>query len=116
MQYDGGGNGSKIVLIELAKSPADVNQKLLWETLYKVGILLPLLEHIRNGRQNTRLRCKELAAIGEPVSNNVGVFQGAALSAPLFIIYLEDAMMGNQSLNEKGRLQRRKNTAGFKNA
>ena len=49
-----------------------------------------MITHIRRGHENTTLRPKWKNVYGGGVQNNVGAFQGSSISAPLFIIYLDD--------------------------
>ena len=94
-------------LMDLTKAFDCVNRQLLWTTLYKTGIPVATIKHIKQGHQNTKLRCKDNGKYGNAVINNVGVFQGSSLSALLFIIYLEDMMQHYQSMNDKQQLPQR---------
>ena len=44
---------------------------------------------------------------GEESKNNVGVFQGSAISALMFIIYLDDMMEDYEAMNHKAKLTAR---------
>ena len=92
--------------MDLTKAFGCVNRKILWTTLYKAGLPIQLIKHIRQGNQNTVLRCKDNRTYGAPIQNNVGVFQGSALSAILFIIYLDDMVQDYQARNDQQLPQR----------
>ena len=96
-----------IILMDIAKAFGDVNRVLLWATLYKCGIPITAIQHIRGGLPKTILRHKENRTYGTPITNNVGVFQGSAISALLFIIYLDDVMQDYQAMNDNAQLPRR---------
>ena len=76
--------------------------------LYKKGLPIPIIQHIKQGRQNTKLRRKDNGTYGPPTANNVWVYQGYALSALLFVIYLDDVMQDCQPLNGEAKLPQRK--------
>ena len=76
----------------LSKAFDAINRTQLWATLYKKGLRLETIVQIRQGHQNTQLCAKNQGKYGPLAKNNVGVFQGSALSAPLYIIYLDDVM------------------------
>ena len=63
-----------------------INRTLLWTTLYKKGIPEETIRHIRRGHHGTRLAPKYRGRYGEAKANNVGVSQGSAISALLFVI------------------------------
>merc|ERR1712112_266649 len=63
--------------------------------------------HIRKGNRNTSLRAKHQEKYGEENQNNVGVFQGSAISALMFIIYLDDMMEDFEAMNHKTKLTTR---------
>ena len=81
-----------IVPMGLSKSFGCVNRLILWTTLYKLGLPIPVILHMENSYQNTTRRHKNNGVYGPPTPNNVGVFQGSALSATPFVIYLDDVM------------------------
>ena len=54
--------------------------------------------------QNTTQSAKHKRQYGEPQPNNVGVFQGSAISALMFIIYLDDMMEDYRAINRKKKL------------
>ena len=101
-------NQTKILLMDLSKAFDTVNRTQLWTTLYKKGLPIELITHLRRGHQNTKLVAKLNGEYGKPQDNNVGVFQGSAVSALLFIIYLDDMMEDYQALNQKSNLATRK--------
>ena len=105
-----GTQSAKIILIDLAKAFDCVNRSTLWATLYKAGLPTQVIKNIRQGHQGTKLQCKDTGTYGKPIQNNVGVFKGSALSALLFIIYLDDMMQGRQSLNDQMQLPKRYST------
>ena len=47
-----------ILLMDLSKAFGAINRTLLWETLYKEGIPIDMIKHIRQGHQDTRLAPK----------------------------------------------------------
>ena len=61
-----------IALMGLAQAFGAVNSALLWATLYRKVLSIPLIQQIAQGRQNSTLRCKEMGVYGKPVRNNVG--------------------------------------------
>ena len=77
-------------------------------SLYKLGPPGTMIKHIRQGHQNTILRCKDGGQYGHQVKNNVGVFQRSAPSALLFIIYLEDMTQDYTALNDRSQLCQRR--------
>ena len=81
-----------------------INRTPLWETLYKKGLPIDTILHIRRGRKNINLLAKTQGQYGAPpVENNVGVFRGSATGA-LFIIYMDDAMEDYTSLKYTNRI------------
>ena len=102
-----GPDSANIVLMGLSKAFGSVNRRILWETLYKTGLPIPTIKHIMHGHQSTTPRCNDNGTYGTPVINNVGVFQGSALSALLFIIYLEDMMQDYQAMRDYLQLPKR---------
>ena len=63
--------------------------------------------HKEKGHQETRLCVKHKGEYGEECQNNVGVFQGSAISALMFIIYLDDTMEDFKAMNRKMKLTTR---------
>ena len=47
---------------------------------------------------------KQKGTYGTPGNNNIGVFRGSAISALLFIIYLDDMMEDYEALNIHKRI------------
>ena len=90
---------SHIILMDLSKAFDTINRPLLWTALYKKGIPIEMIKQIWRGHQNTQLMAKTNNQYGPKVINNVGVFQGSAISALLFIIYLDDVMGDYNALN-----------------
>ena len=95
---------TQLILMDLAKAFDKANRAILWTTLYKKGLPVDMIAHIRKGHQNTTLIPKTKGKYGQPTENNVGVSQWSAISALLFIIYQEDMMGDYQSLNYKNQL------------
>ena len=93
--------------MDISKAPDCVNRSTLWVALYKAGIPTQAMQNIRQGHQSTKLQRKDAGTYGEPIRNNVGVFQLPALSALLFIIYLDDVVQDLQSLNDLMQLPKR---------
>jgi len=98
---------SKILLLDLSKAFDTINRTQLWATLYKKGLPLETIAQIRQGHKNTKLCPKHQGRYGDLQTNNVGVFRGSAISALLFIIYLDDMMQDLQALNHKNELPMR---------
>ena len=69
--------------------------------MYKKGIQTELINHIRQGRKGTKFAPEYRGKYGEPSENNIGVSQGSAISAILFIIYMDDVMEDNEALNRR---------------
>ena len=93
-----------IVLMDLAKAFGKVNRKLLRATLYKKELPIEMITHIRRGHKNTALAPQLKNKYGKPTENNVGVYQGSAISAILFIIYQDDMMEGYDALNRAAKI------------
>ena len=100
-------NTTAITLMGLTKAFVCVNRKMLWATLYKLGLPIQMITHIKNGHQNTTLKSKDNGKYGKAIKNNVGVFQGATISPLLFDIYLEDMNQDYQALNDLYKLPQR---------
>jgi len=98
---------TSILLMDLTKAFDTVNRTLLWTALYRKGLPLKMIQNIRNGHQNTTLMAKDKNQYGGKIKNNIGVFQGSAISALLFIIYLDDVMDDYTSLNDDQLIQKR---------
>merc|ERR1712105_7076 len=96
---------TQIVLMDLTKAFGKVNRTILWTTLYKKGLPIDMITHIRRGHQNTQLLPKTKGKYGTATTNNVGVFQGSAISALLFIIYQDDMMEDYDALNQEAHLK-----------
>ena len=88
-----------LLLMGLPNAFDTINRTLLWATLYKKGLPIDMTLHIRRGHKQTKLMAKTQGQYGELVDNNAGVFQGSAISALLFIIYLDDMMEDYTALN-----------------
>ena len=84
----------QIILMGIAKASGAINRTPLWKALYKKGPPLANITQIRKGHQQTMMRQIHLWAYGQPKINNKGVFQGSAISALLFIVYIDDMMGG----------------------
>jgi len=102
-----GGKDSQILLMDLSKAFDRINRTQLWATLYKKGLPEKTTLQIREGRKNTQLCTKYQGKYGELQENNIGVFQGSAISALLFIIYLDDVMEDYAAINQKEKLPTR---------
>ena len=99
-QYIANSNhGAEILLMGLTKECDAINRTPLWTTLYKIGIPIDMIKHIRQGHRDTKLAPKYKGHYGAPSSNNIGVFRESAISALLFIIRMEDMMGDNAALN-----------------
>ena len=61
--------------MDLSKAFDAINRAQPWTTLYKNGIPLETISHIRKGHQNTMLCAKHQGTYGKESKNNVGVFQ-----------------------------------------
>ena len=85
--------------MDLTKAFGKVNRTLLWTTLYKKGLPIEMINRIRRGHKNTTLAPKLKNKYGKATENNVGAFQGSAISALLFIIYQDDVMEDYDALN-----------------
>ena len=96
-----------ILLMDLSKAFDTVNRPLMWTTLYRKGIPIDMIKQIWRGHQNTQLLSKSHNQYGPPVLNNIGVFQGSAISALLFIIYLDDMMEDYDALNANKQILRK---------
>ena len=83
----------------LSKAFGAIIRTLLWATLYREGLPIETIKHIRSGQQGTKLAPKYKWEYGELTENNIVVFQGSSISAQLFIIYMDDVMDDNAALN-----------------
>jgi len=92
---------TQLLLMGLTKAFDKVNRTIMWTTLYKKGIPIEMITHIRRGHLDTMLLPKTKRIYGKPTENNIGVFQGSAISALLFIIYQDDMMQDYEALNYK---------------
>ena len=90
---------AKIVLVAISEAFGAINRTLLWATLYKKGLTEEMIRHVRSGHHGTRLTPKYKGEYGSPKENNIGVFQGSALRAILFIIYMGDLRGDLAALN-----------------
>ena len=97
-----------IVLMGPSGAFGCVNRILLWAAICKTGLPINLIQHIKYGHRNTKLRCKDNGAYGPPVKNNVVVSQRYAIRALLFIIYIEDAMQDYRAMNGQTELPQRR--------
>jgi len=96
---------AQIVLMDLAKAFGKVNRARLWTTLYKNGLPMEMIQRVRRGHQGTTILPKTKGKYGIGSPNNIGVFQGSAISALLFVIYKDDMMGDYDALSrEKHRL------------
>ena len=102
-----GPNMMTTTIMDLSVAFDCVNRKLMWATLYKTGVPIDTINHIRQGHQNTTLRCKDNIKYGPKIKNSIGVFRGSALSALLFIIYLDDVIQDYQAMNDAQGLPQR---------
>jgi len=70
------------------------------------------------GGQNTKLTAKERNEYGNTILGNVGVFRRSAVSALLFIIYLDDVMEDYKALNDNKNIPKnmRRKDADVNNA
>ena len=78
--------------MDLSRAFDAIDRTILWAAIYKKGIPIEMILHIRRGRQKTKPTTKTHGQYGETMCNNVGLFQGSAISALLFIIYCGDVM------------------------
>ena len=85
--------------MDLAEAFGAINRAALWTTLYKKGIHVAKILHIRIGHQNARLVVKHHGSNGGLIENNLGVFQWFSINALLFSIYLEDMAVDYEALN-----------------
>jgi len=92
-----GPGSAKIVLMGLSKAFDIVSRLILRTTIFTTGHPLKIAQRIAARLQKTTLRCKDNSTYGPPVFNNIGVFQGSALIALLFAIYLDDVMLDYQA-------------------
>jgi len=66
-----------------------------------------MIKNIRHGHQDTKLSPKYKGKYGTPSGNNIGVFQGSAISVLLFIIYMGDMVEDNAPINRRSNLPTR---------
>jgi len=87
-----------LLLVDLTNAFGKVNSAKLRATLYKKGIPIETISHIRRGHPNKTIKPKRKGTYGKQ-ENNVGASQGSAISALVFIIYLDDMMEAYEALN-----------------
>jgi len=85
--------------MDLTKAFGAVNRNILWTTLCEKGAPIQTILHVKRGHRKTTLQAKYNRTYGEKTENNIGVFQGSAISALLFTIYLQDTMEYPQAIN-----------------
>lgn len=90
--------------MDLSKAFDAINRTILWTKLYKKGIPEEMIRRIRRGHQGTTLAPKYKGKYGNASDNNIGVFQGAAISPLMFTVYLDDMMEGLEALNRRTNL------------
>ena len=93
--------------MDISKAFGTINRAKLWTTLYTKGVPGEMIRHIGRGHQGTRLAPKYRGRYGEAKGNNIGVSQRSAISALLFIIYLDDMMEDLAALNRSTKLPMR---------
>jgi len=91
--------------MDLFKATEAIDRAQLWTTLYKKGIPLETIIHIRRGRQ--KILAKDQGKYGKNIHIDVGVFLGSAIRALLFTIYLYDMMGGYRALNRLAKPPKR---------
>ena len=89
---------AEIMLMCLSKAIGAINKKLLWATLCMKGPPVETIKHIGRGHRRTKLVPKYIGKYGELSENNIWIFQGSAIDALLFIIYMGDVMEENAAL------------------
>jgi len=73
-QYIEQGAGKQNVLLtDLSKAFGAVNRTILWNTLYKQGVPVQAILHIRRGHNKTILQAKHNKQYGGNIHNNIGV-------------------------------------------
>ena len=93
--------------MDLANAFGKVNRKILWGKLYREGLPTQTIYRIKQGHQNTTLRYKDNGEDGPAIQNNIVAPQGSALSALLFIIYIDDMRHDYQATNAPQQLPKR---------
>ena len=93
--------------MDLSKAFDTIDRTLLWATLYRRGLPGEMIRPIGRGHQGQRLAPKYRGRYGEAEDNNIGVFQGSAISELICIIYLDDMMEDLASLNRRTDLPMR---------
>ena len=63
-----------------------------------------MIRRIRRGHQGTMLAPKYKGKYGNANDNNIGVFQGAAISPLMFTVYLDDMVEDLEALNRRTNL------------
>ena len=66
-----------------------------------------MARHIRRGPKETKLSPKYKGNYGKHVQRNIAVFQGSAISATMFIIYMGDVMGNFEAPSKSPILQSR---------
>ena len=105
-----GTKDSQILRMGLSRAFDAINRTQLWAAIYKKGIPLYNIPHIRKGHHNTNLCAKHRGRYDPQIKNNIGVSQGSAVSALLFIIYLDDVTVDYDALSRNAGLSARQYT------
>ena len=92
---------AKILLMGLSKAFGATNRTLLWTTIYKRNTNWHDQTHTRHEKPRHKTSTKYKCKYGTPSGNNIGVSQGSAISAILFIIYMGDMMEDNAALRRR---------------
>ena len=105
-QYIGHANrDAEILLMGLSNAFGAINRTLLWATVYKKVYMGEMIKRIQRGHRGAQRAPKYEGEYGElRGSNNIGVFQGSAVSALLFIIYMGDMMGDYGSMRRRSKL------------
>merc|ERR1712112_55555 len=87
----------------ISRSFGTINRTQISASLYKKGLPLETSLQIRQCRKETALCAKHQGRYGRLQRGSVGVSQDSALSALLFIIYLDGMMQDNQAIDHNDR-------------
>ena len=86
------------ILLDLSKAFGGINRNKLWYSLYEFGLTKNLTRAIINCHLDAQLCAKHLNNRCPLIPNNIGGFRGSPLSAQLFIIYAEHAMINYNAI------------------
>lgn len=78
------------LFVDFQRAFDSVNHRILWLSLYNLGISAKLIRILKNLYDNANLRVKQGTMLSDSISITEGVLQGESLSPLLFILFISD--------------------------